>query len=326
MSNLKRSTVMKKVIGFIKALLPDKVVEVVGKRVRARRGVRLMIGNQKIVIDRRMCGAEGVVPVIYWDGVENFGDSIGPYLVSKITGKAVLNTIDSMRPGLMTVGSILQLVDRQGIVVWGSGLIERPSRSLLEKIKKYQPKILTVRGYETASCLQEAGLTISNMDALGDPGVLMPLFYKPKKEKGVDVVALCPHYMHKSDFIRTFSEAEDVKIVDVQRDLEHVVDEIASSNVCISTSLHGIIMSQAYGVPWVWLEVVDNNLDGDEFKFNDFFTTLRGDGFPHVRVASQDLASIDIKALAKKACLPEKKYDEELILKALRRELHKKGE
>lgn len=164
------------------------------------------------------------------------------------------------------------------------------------------------------------------MNALGDPGLLMPLFYHPRPKESKSEISLCPHYIHKEDFARVFSKSNSVKVIDVQRDLEDVIDDIVSSDICISTSLHGIIMSQAYGIPWVWLEIVDNNLKGDDFKFNDFFSTLNGSGFAHARVTLQELASLDIQSLAKTAFLPEKKYDEESMLKALDEWLLNTGE
>lgn len=54
----------------------------------------------------------------------------------------------------------------------------------------------------------------------------------------------------------------------------NVIDQIVNSDICISTSLHGLIVAQAYGVPWVWLTVAENKLEGDNFKFEDFFSTL----------------------------------------------------
>ena len=114
-----------------------------------------------------------------------------------------------------------------------------------------------------------------------------------------------------------FSEEKGLEIVDVQRDLEYVVDNISSSKACISTSLHGLIISQAYGVPWVWLEIVDDNLRGDDFKFKDFFSTLNESQVVRVRVTLQELAGLDLKVIASKASLPDKQYKEELILGAI---------
>lgn len=64
------------------------------------------------------------MPVFYWDGTPNFGDLVGPYLISKITGKLVLNVKDLKHSGIMAVGSIVQLLDRKDMVIWGSGLMQ----------------------------------------------------------------------------------------------------------------------------------------------------------------------------------------------------------
>lgn len=309
---------------IIQYILPENIIKFLDHK--RNRDKRIIFGNRKAVISHKKNNMEGILPVLYWDRVPNFGDVIGPYLVSKITGKPVLNILHSTAPGFLTVGSILQLIDRKNMVVWGSGLIEQPTDKMIAKIKKYDPEVLSVRGKETARYLEEAGVQISNMDALGDPALIMPLFYKPTLKKSAGRVGICLHYMHKPNFLSITAEQEGIKFIDVQKDLEHVIDEICSSEVCISTSLHGLIISQAYGVPWVWLEVSDNNLKGGDFKFKDFFSTLNSSQIAHSKVALKDLESLDFQAIAAKATIPEKRYKEELILGALKERLVSLGE
>ncbi|PRB75442.1 polysaccharide pyruvyl transferase family protein [Pseudomonas sp. MYb185] len=309
-----------------RAVLPVGLANRIRRKVYANKNIRLVFGLNEVVLNCNGLGLKGVIPVVYWDGLPNFGDMIGPYLISKITGYPVLNIIDSAEPGFMTVGSIMHHINRRGMIVWGSGLIEQPTEQLMRLIKKYEPEILSVRGKETAGWLKKAGVKVSNLDALGDPALIMPLFYTPSLREVGGLVTVCPHYTHKSRFLECFSGIDGVGVVDVQRDLEYVVDSISSSKVCISTSLHGLIISQAYGVPWVWLEVVDNNLRGDDFKFRDFFSTLNESQVVRVRVAQHELAGLDLHVIASKAVLPDKRYKEELILGALKTRLASLGE
>lgn len=308
-----------------KTILPMSLANKIRRKVYRNRNIRMAFGLNEVVLSSGGRALKGVVPVVYWDGEPNFGDMIGPYLISKITGYPVINIIDTTESGFITVGSIMHHVNRKGMVVWGSGLIEQPTDQLMRLIKKFEPEVLSVRGKETATLLEKAGVKVSDVNALGDPALIMPMFYKPDIERDRNEVAVCPHYTHKSSFIDCFSGGDGLVIVDVQRDLECVIDDIVSAKVCISTSLHGIIIAQAYGVPWVWLEVMDNNLRGNDFKFKDFFSTLNACQVTRVRITLNELAGLDLHHIASKASLPDKLYNEDLILGVLKAKLAKES-
>ncbi len=70
-----------------------------------------------------------------------------------------------------------------------------------------------------------------------------------------------------------------VKVIDINGGLEQVVDEIVSCKRIVSSSLHGIIASHAYGVPAARIKFSDR-LVGDGFKFRDYWESV---GVPNVR-------------------------------------------
>jgi Tfp pilus assembly protein PilV len=86
--------------------------------------------------------------------------------------------------------------------------------------------------------------------------------------------------------------------------LERVVDAIANADRCVSTSLHGVIIAQAYEVPWVWLRLEDNQLHGDTFKFEDFFTVVDRSQVAELSVAASAVAEIDYLQVSRAARLP----------------------
>lgn len=302
---------------LLKVVVPKKVYIGIVNYINKDNTIKIYTNNRTVTIDSKVKNPNGFALVAYWDGKPNFGDLIGPYLISKITNRPVLNIINESYSGFITVGSILQSVDRKDMVVWGSGFIEEPSDKTLNNIKKYNPLILSLRGKKTAECLVNANVKLPDSVVYGDPALILPLFYQPliNNHKRVGV---CPHFIHKPHFLEIINKDDGLIIIDVQKDMESVVSEIASSSVCISTSLHGLIIAQAYNIPWVWLEIDDQNLFGNDFKFKDFFSTLREEQVTHIKVKIEDVKDLDYVALAKQASLPEKLYNEELILRSLK--------
>ncbi|MEX0426262.1 GT-D fold domain-containing glycosyltransferase [Nocardioides sp. DS6] len=229
--------------------------------------------------------------VYWWDERANFGDAIGPWLVQRISGAQPVNARRRRRvkPALYAVGSIIGYVDRNNVDVWGAGLMAPLEGETLERLRKRSDvRVHAVRGECTRlELMRELGWDVP--EVYGDPGLLLPRFYTPTPASVPAGVAVVPHYVHKRYFPDEGPPCVD--IVDVAENLERVIDRIAGAQACVATSLHGAIIAQAYGVPWLWLRVEDHPLAGDTFKFADFFSTLDS------RVASRDVASADIAAL-----------------------------
>ncbi|WP_201603417.1 polysaccharide pyruvyl transferase family protein [Psychrobacter submarinus] len=304
------------VFSKVKKLTPQKVIDKASVILEEERPIAVYSNNENTFFDRKSKTVKNSLPVFYWDTKPNFGDLIGPYLISKISGRSVVNIKNSNYAGMMAVGSIIQMIDRKNIVIWGSGLINEPNLEVAVSIKKYKPKVLSVRGKKTAKYLAELGITVENENAYGDPALILPLFYEPSVENK-EKIGICPHHIHKSAFLEKVIEKNNLKIIDVQEDVETVVDNISSSTVCISTSLHGLIIAQAYEIPWVWLEVCDNNLIGNDFKFKDFFSTIDESQVSHISIKEENIDTLDFEMMAKKAVLPKGYYDKNLILKVI---------
>lgn len=214
----------------------------------------------------------------WWDETLNFGDWIGPWLISMKSGKKVINTrkLVTNTPTIFSVGSILHqlpLVESKPIV-WGSGLIKpinfRKKIQLRKKAK--ETNFLAVRGKLTHHELTSK-LGVNIPEVYGDPALLLKKYYTPTK-LSVPKIALCPHHIHYSELYEKFKDCDDIAVIDVKNDPRVVIDQLANADICISSSLHGLIIAQTYHVPWIWLRLEDHQLVGDSFKFYDFFSTL----------------------------------------------------
>ena len=113
--------------------------------------------------------------------------------------------------------------------------------------------------------------------ALGDPGILAPalLDRTPRKKY---VLGMIPHYRDASspavEQIRSLGAS--VRIIDVGWTPEEVATEIASCDAIISSSLHGLIFSDALGVPNAHIPL-GGKLTGGLYKFHDYYSAYPGE-------------------------------------------------
>lgn len=240
----------------------------------------------------------------WWDSKANFGDAAGPWLLQAMTGRRVVNArhTKNRERALGSVGSLFQMLNRGRLDMWGSGILYPPEGSTLKRLKKLRGvTVHAVRGPKTKQALEET-LGWEVPEVYGDPALLFPRYFTPERAKDPRRIAFVPHLSHMRRLPADLPP--EVELCRVTDDVETVVESIASAGVCIATSLHGIIFAQAYGVPWVWLNVEDRALKGGEFKFEDFFATLDAGQVARAEVRISELADLDFAELAGSASLP----------------------
>ncbi|MBR0177262.1 MAG: polysaccharide pyruvyl transferase family protein [Bacteroidales bacterium] len=104
----------------------------------------------------------------------------------------------------------------------------------------------------------------------GDPGILMPLIYTPKHidQPHVAEYGIVPQHVNEPE-VRKY--IPDDKIISMNtNDYKKVIDKICSCKVIYTSSLHGIILAEAYGVPAVFYRGLPNIID---FKYKDYYAS-----------------------------------------------------
>lgn len=216
-----------------------------------------------------------MIDCYYAKTVKNFGDILTPIIIKWISGQDLHFVKKSTSGKLLCIGSGMNKVLRPNDVVWGYG-----SRNMNEFGKiQYADKatFLAVRGKWTRDNILECFPNVHVPEVYGDPALLMPEIYQPKSKKKEYEIGLIPHYIDKERF-----KVLDPRIlkIDIQGNVYDVIDKINKCEVIVSTSLHGTIVSEAYGIPVAWLKV-SNKIWGAYFKFNDYFSgTGRDEQFP----------------------------------------------
>ncbi len=201
----------------------------------------------------------------------NFGDWLAPYIFAKLSGRRALYCKPQQLwrgQTYFTVGSIFHHITRDDVaVVWGSGIMDAKA------VCRRPRAIHAVRGPLTHQRCRKLGIDCP--DAYGDPALLMPRLFKPSPPQASDI-GLVPHFVDYALSTRLFDGSPGVKIIDVRRDPETVIADICGCRRIASSSLHGLIIAHAYGVPAVRL-VMSSHLRGDGTKFADYALSLDRD-------------------------------------------------
>lgn len=230
----------------------------------------------------------------FWYSSNNFGDAINHYLIKKISNRTPI-LVDRNDPceKIMAIGSILNN-DVSNCIVWGAGLAFSTDRVPPKK------QILAVRGKLTGDILKAQGTEFNQV--YGDPCLLLPRIYNidvPKKWK----LGIMPHYVDtKLVYDRLgMNDAElavhGIKILDIMSDVEDVVKQVKSCEKVLSSTLHGLIVSDAYGVPSEWVKFSDN-VGGNDFKYLDYYSSLNSSKNSFIDLRGDNLKLETLKAFA----------------------------
>jgi len=212
---------------------------------------------------------------LYWcrgrgrsdESQQNFGDYLSADLVGLFSGRNVVHA-PVQNADMIAVGSVLgreKKAKRWGfsrtLHIWGTG----SGDEVAEYSGHHQYH--AVRGLRTKA--QIKGLKGSPV--LGDPGLLAPwLINKPPKKIRVGVV---PHFSHHNtpEIDALLKMIPGSRMINVFSPVKQVLEEIASCDFVLSTSMHGLIVADSFGVPnqWIWL----GRDSIGHFKFSDYYSS-----------------------------------------------------
>jgi hypothetical protein len=86
-------------------------------------------------------------------------------------------------------------------------------------------------------------------------------------------LGVVPHFLDYEEACEIFSNRRDVIVVDVRQEVEGFVELLLSCQSLISSSLHGLILGHAYGVPSARCSF-SSRIVGDDIKFIDYFAGM----------------------------------------------------
>lgn len=204
------------------------------------------------------------VKAYWWNARPNFGDGISPLLLEQFANIRV--TWDTVsRSSVVSSGSILEHVPPQWAgYVLGTGKLYETSRLYLYGADTH---VLALRGplskkFYHGDC------------AIGDPGLLADeLLPAPTRRYDLGIV---PHW---SDTTlpadkRFHSDKWSTIVIDPADDPLNVVRLIGQCKKIVSSSLHGLIVADAYGIPRRFESTPRFDKEGGIFKFRDYHQSI----------------------------------------------------
>lgn len=231
--------------------------------------------------------------VYFWNKIPNVGDVLNEYILKELFGLHI-GFQSFADADMICIGSIMDRLVKDSIIgeddkemqekanvdkyinVWGTGLM----RAYEKNHKLIRPcRFYALRGELTRQALSDIqGKEISCV--LADPGLLASLLVEPQKKKYS--VGIIPHFSHADDamFKKMIEYYKDSVLIDVKAEPHVVLEMISQCEVVLSTSLHGLIISDSFGIPNLWCEC-DKSIFGGEYKFRDYYSSYGLEAVPH---------------------------------------------
>lgn len=208
------------------------------------------------------------IRLYWWTDRVNMGDVLSADIVRYISGRPV-EWASLADCNLISTGSIygwLRIrIDRYGrdVHVWGSG------------IKKPWETYGTTRGIHHHLVRGPLTIMATGIDGLatGDPGLLAGDAYDIVQASDASGIGIIPHRSQwsREDYIADLKALPNVRLIDFRTDdCRACVEEMAACEMIISSSLHGLIVADALGIPNYWMEAADFEGLGREFKYFDY--------------------------------------------------------
>jgi len=207
--------------------------------------------------------------LFYWneDPTPNFGDVLSRVIVERIVGgplKCYVKKGKYQDKKLLAIGSILFFAADDD-VVWGSGVNGKTLHKKFYDFTKID--IRAVRGPITRQFILD-NFHIDCPAIYGDPALLFPyLFPEFKKKENPSIPYLIvPHYTDREYFPK--SEYENV--VYTSEPWNKIVEKILDSRFVIATSLHAVVIAEAYGIPARVLRISESR-HNHILKYQDYY-------------------------------------------------------
>lgn len=274
--------------------------------------LRRRVVSLPLRVQRRLNRRELPIRMYWWRPARfrNFGDELAVDIIDRLWGLRCEHT-PMASCELVSVGSLMELTVEnrragQEIDVWGSGFIKGGDDLDLEGLSIY-----ALRG--PVSC-RRAGLDPARVP-MGDPGLLASRAYKPAATR-THRVGIVVHYVDEAvEALDAVRADPRYLLIDARQSPRKVVHDITSCELVLSSSLHGIIVAESFGIPAYWIQL-SKKVAGGRYKFRDYY---RGTRRPVAQLDLEEFLRDDAaadRAISEYAPVPELRALQDALIRA----------
>lgn len=251
---------------------------------------------------------------VCYSKIHNMGDLLNELVIEKVLGyKVVLagkyncqttgigSGLDAFFPKKSNLPKLTKRIFgkiysqfQAPLQIWSTGFITYSNEEQI-CIRK-QINVAAVRGELTRKRLEKI-LNVKLDVPTADGGLLASLLVKRPVEKKYSV-GIIPHFKERDEF--RFQELLDYYdksiLIDVTEDPLLVIKKISQCEIILSSSLHGLVVADSFGIPNKRLVLTDK-LMGDGYKFDDYYSAfgvssnyfdLNKSGYPQINQVIDD--------------------------------------
>lgn len=236
-------------------------------------------GLKKSWIARRINTKKSPIKLYWWNdygqGIANFGDELTKEIIENIFGYKIIFAVPE-EAEMVGAGSIIEIVSRRNkknvLYVWGSGFMWRNTQE--------SGDLDGLRFVATRGRLSRERIVSSNGKyiglAIGDPGLLSSVVYKPSKTI-TDSVGVVAHFVDADNpLVEKLRDDSRFMIINPLDSPEEVAKKITSCRLVLSSSLHGLIVADSFSIPNTHIQFSDK-VAGGSYKFEDYYSSTDRD-------------------------------------------------
>ncbi len=242
------------------------------------------------------------VNLLYFNKVFSLDDHISLFIIKKLINNNKYDLLINKKDipiNIICGGSYLNFV-KDNTFIFGTGISNINTNNLNhDKGKLF---VSALRGPLSREYLSNNGISVNNI--YGDPILLLPKFYQPTlNNKLKDMIGVIPNksnYNYYSNYI----DSNKYFLINIDDQWENIINSICSCKAIISQSLTGLICSDAYNIPNIYLQ--DCTLEENNFEFKDYYNSQNRDYIMIRNISEYDISllykdgnKIDIDKLLK---------------------------
>jgi succinoglycan biosynthesis protein ExoV len=210
--------------------------------------------------------------LLYWPQFHNFGDILNVAIWDHFLGDLLDQNEDEAFIG---IGSLLnsrwnfETYRRKYVLGAGAGYGAAPTID-------GSWTIYCVRGPRTAQQLK-----LDSSLGIVDPGILVRLLELEPEDGPKRKYAFMPHWSHNYDAWHCVCRDIGIGFINPQAPVNQVINDIRRTEILITEAMHGAIVADALGHPWIPVRIFESSTDHvPEFKWLDWCESLQLDYHP----------------------------------------------